>query len=252
MSQERQEQVSEEQISGQETAAQEPVSEGETPSTGEPSPDEQAKLDDLAQLVANAKEEAKREGQSLGDKAYARERQTYESQQQALLAELNAYRAVLPSLDEDQRARVTQNRIMAENQMYRQRDQAATQGDGILGLLTAQLNAMGVDPNDPNIDWAADVNNQQEGLDRFNRSVSEIVQKREAEKVTSDVDKKVQAGIQAGLKQAMINVGLETVDTTQGSTANTSDAKFLDDYGMGLIPNTKENEAKAKRLIYGG
>ncbi len=221
----------------------------------QPTPDEllQTKIAEaVSKAVALETEKARRELQSTKDRAMA---EVNTAQRRARVAEtvLGSTRTSLQTEDPDlaktmrlaeleaekrSRAEVEQEEVL----IHQQQEFHNTFISGLSQFITS----LGVDPTDKRIDWAADSPNyleaQRRVLDSVSRIQKEQVQtmKTGLEKRLSDLEKKV----------GKVNVEVNSVDTTtSGGVVNQDDKAFIKAWNDGSLPSTKENLARAQKLL---
>lgn len=226
----------------------------------EPSAEEQ-KLTELiqkqvAEAVGKATDLAKRELQSVKDKATAEVKQ---AQRRAQLAEntMTATRTHLQTVDPDVAKEMELAQLRAERegrttleQEDTQTRQEEAQAKALQDSLLANLEALGIDSKDKRIDWAEDSPNYIQGRGRFDASVAKIVKE---EKQT------MQSGLEQRLKDLEAKVGRvaaeENIEANSVSTAASSgpaagsDAEFIKKFGNYELPDTKENRARYQKII---
>ena len=237
-----------------ETVSNEPDKK-ETQETPQPLTEER-----IQQLIAEATQKAIEQGKTLGRREMQgiKDREVADIKRRADLAERRsvAYERGLGELDEETRARLTQQRLQGENEYYKTREQeeeVRRQQEIYIQQLDQSLKdevaSLGIDPSDKRVDYASDVNipglpGYFEGRKRFSESLTKILkaEKESADKTALD---KAEARFKQLESEFRKQNGLDSQDTTaQTGVLNQSDADFMADWGNYKLPDTKENRAR--------
>ena len=205
-----------------------------------------------AKAVAAAKELGRRELQSQQDRNRA---EVEVAVRRAKLAEdtSKTARQRIQELDPDAakdlelselRAREV-NRVAVEQETA-QRQQQEIQGKALQDSLHAHLEALGIDPKDKRIDWAADISDYVQGRNRFDASLVKII-KEERQTMQNSLEKRLK-DLEA--KVSKVSTEANSVDTTisPGVVAG-SDAEFLKKFGAGELELNKANVERYRKLV---
>jgi len=236
------EQASEEQVS-QETQKEEVKT--EQPLTAE-------QVRQIAEeAAASAYQRGRREMQGIKDREVA------DVKRQADLAEKRskAYEAAFGNLDEDTRLQMEQQKLRGENEYYRSREQEdliRRQQEEYIGRLQQSLKdeakAMGIDPGDNRIDYANDASDYFEGRKRFTESLAKITQE-ERNKLEQTAIQKAEERFKQLETEFRKEHGLDAQDNSQGAgNIIQSDAEFMDAFGRGELPVSKENLKRLEEI----
>jgi len=209
----------------------------------------------ISEAVSKELEIAKREIQSAKDKSTA---EVTSALKRAKLAEttLQSMRGSLKEADPEVAQTLELAELRARDQHYKEsegQDYARQQQTVFDQSFHTQMNqfivGMGIDPNDPKIDWGTDATNY---LDKQQRILSSLggIQKansKTAEEKRSQEVKELEAKLRKEL-------GLDSVDTSS-PVGTGSDQAWLERWGNGDIEATPQNLKKAmtlQRKLYGG
>jgi len=240
----------------------EPVS-PEVVAPPEPSPEEkmaalieqkvsEAIAEATAQAVAKAKELGRRELQSQQDHNRA---EVETAIRRAKIAEStsNVARQRLQESDPEaakeielSELRMREANRAAFDQGEAQRRQQETLGVALQNSLTAHLETLGIDPKDKRIDWAVDSSDYVQGRSRFDASVAKIV-KEERQTMQNSLETRLK-DLEAKLSQVNIEANSVLTTTPPGVVAG-SDAEFVNKFGSGEIPLTKENVERYNKIV---
>jgi len=182
---------------------------------GEPQPQPQPLTrEDVARMIAEQTEVAKREIQSAKDKARA---EIVEAQRRAGFAEssLARVRGKFEELDPEARQVLENEDLRARVQFFEQRQQQeaierqrAEYTQSLNQALLGHLSDLGIDPKDERIDWAHDATNLPDGLKRFNKSLAKI-----AKEGVQATEQKTKQDATDKLAHERKEAGLDSTDT---------------------------------------
>jgi hypothetical protein len=136
------------------------------------------------------------------------------------------------------------NSIEEESETVKKQEEAAKQ---VHAGLIARLSAFGIDPGDKRIDWAKDTRDYNTGMKRFEDSVARII-KDNAVQLEANLKKKYESESAAKIAAREKELGIESVTLPDVAAVTDNDA-WLKSWGDGTIPATKENIAKALKLM---
>jgi len=232
----------------------EALPEEKPPEGGEPqpqplSPELEEKIKQVvAEATATATEAARREIQSLKDKARA---EVETAQARAALAE-----GTLAGVEAETDPQALElAKLRAKDKVYAQRDvlsvrrqQAETFDKNFRENMNQFVTSMGVDPANKGIDWGENSKDYLEKQRRILASVTKI------QKENQDKDRKVlednltqqQKDFETKIRK---DLGLDSEETSVSAGASGTDADFLDKFGKGELPYTKENKERAQKLL---
>lgn len=221
------------------------------PEEAEKQPQQQSLEEQIKQLTDKLAEEtnlSKREIQSFKDKAL---REIESAQARAGLAE-----DTLAGLEKDAdpeaaeiarlRARDVQYRKMGAITQQRQRTEAFDKS--FQENMNQFITQMGVDPNDKRIDWGNDARDYLNKQQRILTSIGSIQQEDRGKEKRALEDSVTQQ-----IKDAEVRIrkdaGLDTEETGVSPGISGTDADFIDKFGKGELPYTKENVDRANKLL---
>jgi len=192
-----------------------------------------------AKAVADAKETGRRELQSQQDRNRV--------EREKLLREKAALITRLKDTDPEALDEIDLQRFRSEEAEKAKLESQQSEIDGaekaketFFTDMRERITDLGLDPDDQGIDWAKDATSFSEANSRILKSVSRI-QKSRAEKANAETAKAIESRVRQSL-------GIDSVDTSQGGGA-TSDGSWIRQWSDGTLPATKENIAKAEKLI---
>jgi len=169
----------------------------------------------IQQIVAEQTELAKREIQSVKDRA---RNEVAEAQRRARLAEAEAvsYKSSFTGLDEETQRDVELRQLRGRDRFYQQQQQLEEQGrqQDMLGKklqdsLKSHLDSLGIDLNDKRIDWAKDEPEYIAGRSKFDASIAKIL------KENAKMSEKTQTDKFAEMERKLrVDLGLDSVDTS--------------------------------------
>jgi hypothetical protein len=232
-----------------EQVSEETTSEAEQPQTEQTLTEER-----VQQMIAQATESAKKEAYEQG----AREMQSKKDREVAdanrrvrqLQAENSAFNSGFKNLDEETQTQLELERLKAKDQYYQTQEQeaqrvaqASEQAAKLKESLKDEAKALGIDPDDPRIDWADDAKDYFDGRSRFSQSLGKIIQD-ENKKVNTALEQKL-ADMEAKLRK---DLGVEYTDTSGGAGINAGDDAFIDKMVSGELPPTKENMERFNKI----
>jgi len=217
------------------------------PPEAEPQPQPSAE-ELIKKAIAEQTELAKREIQSVKDKA---RQEIEDAQAKAGFAEdalANLGKDVDPDAAElaKLRARETYHRKMGA--VAQQRQQAEAFDKSFQDSINQYITQIGVDPNDKRIDWAPDDRSYVNRQRRILTSLGSIQQENltKAQKVLED-------NVTQQIKDAEVRIrkdaGLDTEETGVSPGVGGTDADFLDKFGKGELPLSKENVDRANKIM---
>ena len=245
----------------QEVVSQEPVSTEEpvSPPAEPVKPAEALTEERVQQLIAEATARAVESGKQFG----RRELQSQQDRNAAEVARasrraqvtentLGAVRSHLQSYDPEVAKEMELAELRAERQgrmsleqEERLQQQQEVDGKALQESLYAHLETLGIDAGDTRIDWAEDSNNYTQGRSRFDASVAKIV-KEEKQTMQSGLEQRLR-DLEARINQA--NIDVNSVEaTTSGGVVAGSDAEFMNKFGAGDLPASKENIARYEKI----
>lgn len=108
--------------------------------------------------------------------------------------------------------------------------------------MAQSVTTLGIDPYDKRIDWAQDAPNPQVASQRILDSVARI-QKEDGKKATDKLEQRLKD------LETKSNKEIDSVNTAATPPAVGSDAEFLDKFGRGEVPATKENIQRADKIL---
>ena len=247
MADEKETKSSEEQVS--ETKEETASTEAE-PQTPQPLTEER-----VQQLIAEQTELVRRQTQSEKDKAIAEIRREAEKQVRRAQTERDTIKSTLKGYDPESGRDINELLEVAESKGQREyyeslaRDEEQRKGfetyrQQLQGSLKSHLESLGIDPEDKRIDWAENESDFLTGRSKFDASVAKILKENQgaAEKRMKDDFKQLEATLRRELN-------LDSVETTTAAGGGDSDAEFLDKFGKGEVPYTKENKERAEKLM---
>jgi hypothetical protein len=240
------------------TSTEEQVPQGEEEKAPpEPSVDEkiaamiQTAKDEVAKEIAKVTESARREIQSAKDKSRA---EVEAAQRKAKTAEISAGAAQKYLRENDPEAaeklELTMLRAKDENRQVSDEEAAIkVQQEAYTKALQDSLNShltdLGIDLNDPRIDWAKDASDFVSGRTRFDVSVAKII-KENMQTAQSGLEKRL-SELEKKAKEE--DTEANSVETgTSGGVPKGSDQQFIKDFGSGKLPMTKENVEKYNKI----
>lgn len=202
----------------------------------------------VAEETTRATEVAKREIQSIKDKA---RREVEDAQARAGLAE-----DTLAGLEKDTDPEAAElARLRASDKYHRtmgaaqvQRQQAEAFDKSFQDNINQFITQMGVDPNDKRIDRGDDAKDYLSKQQRILTSVSKIQQENQAgtqKKLEGDLAQR-QKDFEGKIRK---DLGLDTEETGVSPGIGGTDADFLDKFGKGELPYSKENVDRANKLL---
>jgi len=219
------------------------------PEGGEPQPQPlEEQIKQLTDQLAEQTNLSKREIQSFKDKAL---REIESAQARAGLAE-----DTLAGLEKDTDPEAAElHRLRASDKYHRnlgaaqaQRQQAEAFDKSFQENVTQFITQMGVDPNDKRIDWGIDAKDYLSKQQRILTSIGKIQQENQAEtqkKLESDLGQR-QKDFEGKIRK---DLGLDTEETGVSPGVGGTDADFLDKFGKGELPYTKENVDRANKIM---
>lgn len=228
--------------------------ETDTTTSGETSenatPDPMAEMEARLEAKYAAKvEEVSRKFQSISDrdiKAANREAAGHRR-------EADTSRSIIDSMRNDptikQRLPYYENKAAAD--AYRQQEDGRADEEAkreYFEITRDRIADLGIDVNDSRLDWADDATDIRKATDRILRSVAKI-QKADSGKLKESILKEVREELKDKEANLRREAGIESVDSTIGKGGG-SDADFLEKWGAGEVPYTKENLERANKLIY--
>ncbi len=213
----------------------------EQTSTEQPSIEEQ-----IAKVMGEQTDIIARKIQSAGDKAVARIQK--EADSTARMTE-DAIAALDATTGEEAEVAKPKRQDQYRSQLEARRQQEAAVKktvDAFESNIRQHITDLGIDPDDKGIEWGDSDNlSLTDRQGKILASVSKI--QKENAKLADDKRKQEFTDLEAKLRK---DLGLDTVDTTTSAgVGSTSDADFLTKFGTGEIPFTKENKARAEKLM---
>ena len=205
----------------------------------------------VAEAIAKSTELAKREIQSVKDKATA---EVQAAQRRTRFAEgtLTSTRQQLQTLEPDvaKEMELAELRAREQGRLTMEQEEASTRQQlefhqQFQSNLTQFITGLGVDPADKRIDWAGDAPNYLEAQRRVLDSVSKI-QKANIQTLQSGLEKRLNA-LENKSKQVDIEANSVSTATSPGVVAG-SDAEFTKKFGAGDLPLTKENVERYNKI----
>jgi uncharacterized membrane-anchored protein YjiN (DUF445 family) len=204
----------------------------------------------VQESVALATETAKREIQSIKDKARAEVEQAYRRSQLAETT-LNQVRGKLKEADPTFAQELEIAELRTKDQHYQQREaedmarqQQAQFDNAFKNNLTQFITGLGADPKDPRVDWGEDAKDY---LEKQNRILNSVVKlQKEDTKKTEDKRSQEVKDIEIKLRKEL---GLDSVDTTQpvaGPSLSANKADLNKAYANGDISWEKYQEGLRK------
>lgn len=232
---------------------------GQIPPASQPSPDPLAEIakakEELAQQAKEI-EAAKRAMQSAKDRAVQEVEQATRRARAAEVA-LSAIKSKVKQVDpdtakdieiEELRSQTTARRISEQEEKARKEQEEFHKE--VIESLEDVLKDMGIDPKDPQLDWADDAKNYTEFNRRVLKSAAKI--KKENDKKLMDESKQTVAElVKAEIAKARKDLGLDSVDTSLGAGApDTSELALVKKMASG-DPLTKDEWVRAKKIGLG-
>ena len=231
----------------------ETVQEG-TESTTEEKPQEIQPLTEerIQQLIAEETEKVRRQLQSDKDRAIAEVRREAEKRVRLAEGRAGAYETSFDGLDEDTRKDAELAMLRSERKSTQELAQEEAQrrnqeeyAQRLQSSLAEHVKSLGITQEDKRIDWATDAPDYLTGRSRFDASIAKILQA--DRKTTEDKQKQDFKDLESKLRK---DLGLDTVEPSAGAgVGRTSDNDFLDKYGKGELPDSKENRDRAIKLM---
>lgn len=219
---------------------------------------QQQSLGEQMKQLIQTTEEGRRELQSFKDKAL---KEIEVAQARVSLAEDRANRAegTLEEMESGFKATdpeaAEKARLQAEVGYYRkqgatqaQRQQADAFDKSFQENMDQFITQMGIDPNDKRIDRGIDAKDYLSKQQRILTSVGKI-QQEDAEKTKKVLEEGLdqrQKDFEAKIRK---DLGLDTEETGVSPGVGGTDTDFLDKFGKGELPYTKENVDRANKLL---
>ncbi len=166
-------------------------------------------------------------------------------------ADTLAYKSSFDNLDEDAKKDAELNLLRSQGKQYQsfmQEEDSRRRADSYRQTLQTSLvenvKALGIDPDNKDIDWAENETDFLTGRSKFDASVAKILKEEKGvtEKKMTDDFKVLEAGLRKDL-------GLDKVDTTTTASGSDSDAEFMSKFGKGDVPYSKESKERAEKLM---
>lgn len=208
--------------------------------------------DAVAQQVAAIRETGRRELQSQQDKNRA-EAERYARQARGTQTVLDETFRQVQQLDPETAEKLELARLRAERQSRTQQDQEeATRQEQtafhqqFYNNMAQMVQSMGLDVNDPRIDWGQDAANYFEAQRRIADSAQKI-QKTNYDASLGSIQKQL-SDLQEKLKAANIEVNSVPAGTPPGVASN-SDSDFVAKFASGEIPLSKANIERYNKLL---
>lgn len=221
--------------------------EGEKPQP--PSLEEQIKQ--LTDKLAEETNLSKREIQSFKDKAL---KEIGDAQARTQLAEESlagieaGFKETDPEAAELARLRTSDAQHRRMGTATQQRQQAETFDRSFQENMNQFITQLGVDPNDKRIDWGTDARDYLSKQQRILTSVTNIQQ----ENLTK-AQKTLEDSVTQQIKDAEVRIrkdaGLDTEETGVSAGISGTDTDFIDKFGTGELPYTKENVDRANKIL---
>lgn len=225
----------------------------EPPKATEPTPEEilnQKIADAVSRALAIETENSRRAIQSAKDKAMA---EVTAAQRRAKMSEstLETMRSRLQTADPEvaKEMELAELRAQVQGRMtLEQEETLAKQQEAFYNDFSASqlqfVTDMDIDPTDKRVDWGKDALTPLEAKKRLEASVAKIHKEnvqtmRGLEKRLQDLEKQAKA----------VSVEANSVSTATSSGVAESDKSFLKQWNDGTLPATKENLAKAAKLL---
>ena len=205
----------------------------------------------VAEATATATEAAKREIQSAKDKA---RREVEDAQARAMLAEDSLavveerFKETDPQEAELARLRARDLHHTKMDAVTRQRQQAEVFDKSFQENINQFITNAGIDPNDKRIDWGVDARDYLSKQQRILTSVGKIQQENQTktQKTLEDGLSQKQKDFEAKIRK---DLGLDTEETGVSPGVGGTDEAFLEKFGKGELPYTKENVDRAKKIV---
>lgn len=221
------------------------------PEGGEPQPQpltEERIKQIVTEATTAATEVAKREIQSVKDKA---RQEVEDAQARVGFAEdalVNLGKDTDPEAVELARLRASDAQHRRMGAVTQQRQQAEVFDRSFQENINQFITQMGVDPNDKRIDWGTDAKDYLSKQQRILTSVGSIQQ----ENLTK-AQRTLEDSITQQVKDAEVRIrkdaGLDTEETGVSPGISGTDADFIDKFGKGELPYTKENVDRANKIL---
>lgn len=221
------------------------VPEGTIPPEPEvqPEPLTEAKI---REIITDATKEAKREIQSVKDKARA---EVEAAQGRAGLAEDTLAGLEKEGIVDSETTEL--NRLRARDKHYQTREAQAYQrqqmevfAKNFRANMNQFITEMGVDPDDKRIDWGDDVRDYLSKQQRILASVGKI-----GKETKEGFEKRVKQEAEDKVARDRKEAGIDSVDTSASLGAGGSDAEFQRKFGAGELPYSKENVERSKKIM---
>ena len=234
--------------------------EGEKPL--EPSPEEKMATliqQEVAKALATQTETAKREIQSVKDKAkdeVGRARTEAESAQRRAKLVEGTVGAVRKSFQESEpevakELELQELRARDAGRLTLEQEEQAKQAhtewiDQFYASLTQHLSSLGIDEKDQRLDWGTDAKDAFDAQRRFLDSVAKI--QKETQQTMEDGFEKRLKDIETRVSQVNVEANSVNTTTSQGVVAG-SDAEFVKQFGSGELPMTKANVDRYDKIV---
>jgi len=167
---------------------------------------------------------------------------------------LEKVRSKYSELDPDQRGILESEDLKNEVNLYRKREsdeltkqEQEAQAKVLWESIQQHLKDLGINEEDKRLDWAHDATDSVSARRRFDTSVSKIL-KEEGTKKERTLKDELRQTLKDEIAKTRKDLGLDSEDTSH-SAGTTDDSKFLERFGSGAEPYTKENITRAQKLI---
>lgn len=206
----------------------------------------------VLKATEQAKETGRRELQRQQDrnKAVLEREQRRSQSTEGLLRDIRTrYQEIDPEVAKDLELEELRAREKSRTSLEQEEEQRRQQEAAIQVLQTSlvdYLKSLDIDPEDKRIDWADDAKDYVTGRSRFDASVVKII--KENQKTMQDGFEKRLKTLEDKLKEGETEANSVETETSPGVVSG-SDAEFMQNFGSGKLPMTKENIARYEKIV---